>query len=183
MWWPNGYGDQPLYNLYCIFETQNPADNELSSKNTNVAMRSVELVQEEIKEGVEGLSFYFKVNDVPIFAKGANWIPGHVLPELGYDERMLRRTLQSAKDAHMNMLRVWGGGVYESDLFYNIADELGIMIWQDMMFAVALYPTTEEFLSSVAIEIEQQMRRLASHPCIAIWAGNNENEAALTGDW
>lgn len=126
VWWPNGYGDQPIYQLYCIFETINldDDDNEKSSISTNIGFRSVELVQEEVQEGNFpnlGLSFYFKVNDVPIFAKGANWIPGHILPELSYNEKMIRQLLQSAKDANMNMLRVWGGGVYESDLFYQVS--------------------------------------------------------------
>lgn len=93
-----------------------------------------------------GLSFYFKVNNVPIFAKGSNIIPISILPEKGQNEKSVRFLLQSAKDVHMNMLRVWGGGVYESDYFYDTADEMGIMIWQDIMFACSMYPTDEEFL-------------------------------------
>lgn len=83
----------------------------------------------------------------------------------------------------MNMLRVWGGGLYESELFYNMADEYGIMIWQDFMFACGMYPTTEEFLESVKEEVIQNIRRLKNHPSIVLWAGNNENEAALYGNW
>lgn len=93
-----------------------------------------------------GRTFYFKINSVPIFAKGANSIPINTLPELGQDERTVRFLLQSAKDANMNMLRVWGGGVYESDFYYKLADKLGLLIWQDFMFACSMYPTNDEFL-------------------------------------
>ncbi|XP_042338594.1 beta-mannosidase-like, partial [Plectropomus leopardus] len=95
----------------------------------------------------------------------------------------LRNLLQSAVDASMNALRVWGGGVYEQDLFYSICDEMGIMVWQDFMFACAMYPTEEDFLQTVREEVVQQVQRLKSHPSIIIWSGNNENEAALATDW
>jgi beta-mannosidase len=94
----------------------------------------------------QGLSFYFKVNGHPIFAKGANEIPLSVLPERGQDKDTIERLMQSARDVNMNMLRVWGGGVYESDYFYDLADEYGILIWQDFMFACALYPTDDAYL-------------------------------------
>lgn len=96
---------------------------------------------------VMGATFYFRVNGISIFAKGSNLIPTNILPELGQNETYIRYLLQSSKDVHMNMLRVWGGGVYESDVLYSIADELGIMIWQDFMFACSMYPTTEDFLT------------------------------------
>lgn len=140
----------------------------------------MELVQEPL---TNGSSFYFKVNDIPIFAKGSNWIPSSVFPELSADEKTLRHLLKSAKEAHMNMLRVWGGGYYESDLFYQIADEYGIMIWQDFMFACGMYPTTDSFLESVREEVRQNVRRLQRHPSVVLWSGNNENEAALYGNW
>lgn len=92
------------------------------------------------------MTFYFKVNGVAIFAKGSNWIPANILPEQGTDAKRVRFLLESARDVHMNMLRVWGGGVYESDEFYEIADELGILIWQDFMFACSMYPVDESFL-------------------------------------
>lgn len=130
-----------------------------------------------------GLSFYFRVNGVPIFAKGSNFIPASVFPELGAKEDTIRHLLLSAKETHMNMLRVWGGGVYESKLFYDLADEYGIMIWQDFMFACAMYPTNDSFLRNVEQEIVQNVIRLKNHPSIVLWAGNNENEAALYGDW
>lgn len=117
-----------------------------------------------------------------MFAKGSNWIPAEVLPEKATDEQVYQLLL-SAKMTNMNMLRVWGGGIYETDYFYDIADEMGILIWQDLMFACAMYETGDNFLKSVSEEITQQIRRLQHHPSIALWAGNNENEAALAQNW
>lgn len=162
-----------------------------------------------------GRTFYLQVNDVPIFLKGSNWIPADVLPELVTPE-YIRDLLTSCVDANMNSLRVWGGGIYELDEFYQVnnmlmiekpdfktkymlcyllfimtfgfgiqqtADELGILVWQDFMFACSMYPTTSWFLESVSIEVVQQVRRLQAHPSVVLWAGNNENEAALRGNW
>ncbi|RZF43060.1 hypothetical protein LSTR_LSTR001238 [Laodelphax striatellus] len=181
LWWPNGYGDQNLYHLNVTLITH----QEVNSLVTRFGFRTVKLVQHpiDIDNPSKGLTFYFEINGVKIFAKGSNYIPAHILPELSSDEASLRNLLGAAKDTHMNMLRVWGGGLYESDLFYKLCDEMGIMIWQDMMFACAMYPVNEEFISSVSTEIVQQVRRLQSHPSIVVWAGNNENEAALTGNW
>jgi beta-mannosidase len=120
---------------------------------------------------------------MPIFAKGANEIPLDVLPERGQNPETVSRILESAHATNMNMLRVWGGGVYESDYFYDKADELGILIWQDFMFACAMYPTYPEYLNNVAAEVRHQVKRLNSHPSIALWAGNNENEVALMTNW
>lgn len=103
-----------------------------------------------------GLTFYFTINGVPIFLKGSNWIPADSFPER-LTEEVFRNLLQSAADAHINGLRVWGGGQYENDIFYDIADELGILIWQDMMYACAMYPADDHFLSSVNDEINQQV--------------------------
>ncbi|XP_039281656.1 beta-mannosidase [Nilaparvata lugens] len=181
LWWPNGYGDQ---NLYLLNVTLN-ANNEANSMLTRFGFRTARLVQDPIDKQrySKGLTFYFEINGIKIFAKGSNYIPAHILPELSSDEATLRNLLGAAKDTHMNMLRVWGGGLYESELFYKLCDEMGIMIWQDMMFACAMYPTNDEFINSVSTEIVQQVRRLQSHPSIVVWAGNNENEAALTGNW
>ena len=124
-----------------------------------------------------GKSFYFQINGKPIYAKGANWIPGDVfLPRLTKDD--YRKMLQSAKDANMNMLRVWGGGVYESDDFYDLCDSLGIMVWQDFMFAGGMYPGDEAFMNNVREEVQYQIGRLRHHPCIVLWCGNNEVEEA-----
>jgi beta-mannosidase len=167
-WFPNGVADntQMLYNLNVSLTDS--SSKEVSNKAIKIGFRKIQLIQDPIKP--EGLTFYFKVNDKSFFVKGSNWIPANVLPELVTKE-YLRQLLESAKEANMNMLRVWGGGIYELDEFYELADELGIMIWQDFMFACALYPTDTNFLKSVDVEIVQQVRRLQHHPSIAIWAG------------
>ncbi|XP_067207111.1 beta-mannosidase [Linepithema humile] len=175
-WWPNGYGEQHLYDLTAIVITA----NDVSHKQIRIGFRTVELVEEPL---IKGLSFYFRINGVPIFAKGSNFIPASVFPELGAKEDTIRHLLLSVKETHMNMLRVWGGGVYESKLFYDLADEYGIMIWQDFMFACAMYPTSDSFLKNVEEEVLQNVIRLKNHPSIVLWAGNNENEAALYGNW
>nr|XP_033499478.1 beta-mannosidase [Epinephelus lanceolatus] len=178
LWWPNGHGDQPFYQLTVRGLQDGFVILNTSSK---VYFRTVELVQEPIV-GSPGLSFYFRINGKPIFLKGSNWIPAHSFQDQ-VTPAVLRNLLQSAVDASMNALRVWGGGVYEQDLFYSICDEMGIMIWQDFMFACAMYPTEDDFIQSVREEVVQQVQRLKSHPSIIIWSGNNENEAALATDW
>ncbi|XP_058792427.1 beta-mannosidase [Phymastichus coffea] len=176
LWWPNGYGEPKLYSLQV--KVINGID--VVEKKMKIGFRTVELIQDPLEKG---LSFYFKVNGISVFAKGSNWIPSSVFPEKLVDKKTVEYLLKSTKDTHMNMLRVWGGGVYESDLFYDLADEYGIMIWQDFMFACNMYPTNESFLDSVKEEVTQNMIRLKHHPSIVLWAGNNENEAALYGDW
>jgi len=168
LWWPNGYGSQPLYDL----------DVRLGSDSVSkrIGLRSLELVT---KEDRQGLSMAFRVNGVDIFCKGANWIPHDALPQRESRER-LDHLLSSARTANMNMLRVWGGGKYESDDFYSLCDEKGLLVWHDMMFSCALYPANREFLSSVEGEIRHQVKRLRDHPCIALWCGNNEDVGALT---
>jgi len=175
-WWPNGYGEQHLYYLSTTITTM----NDTLYKQIRIGFRTIELIQEPLKKG---LSFYFRINGIPIFAKGSNFIPASIFPELGAKDNTIRHLLLSAKESHMNMLRVWGGGVYESELFYNLADEYGIMIWQDFMFACSMYPTSDSFLKSVQEEVRQNVIRLKNHPSIVLWAGNNENEAALYGNW
>ncbi|KAH9491152.1 hypothetical protein DERF_015884 [Dermatophagoides farinae] len=177
-WFPNGLGDQILYRLSATIHT----GHEMINKQVAIGFRTIELVQDRLNASVEAYSFYFRVNGVPIFAKGSNWIPAHVLSE-NVKREYVQFLLWSAKVANMNMLRVWGGGIYESDYFYQLADEYGILIWQDMMFACALYPTDPKFIQSVSTEIRQQIRRLHHHPSIALWAGNNENEMAIAGMW
>ena len=180
LWWPNGHGEQPLYDLYVILSIvdDDGALLEAKTEHRRVGFRTVQLVQEPLSQG---LSFYFKVNGEPIFMKGSNWIPANVIPK--YDDYYYRDLLYSAKEAHMNMLRVWGGGIYEFNEFYDIADELGILIWQDFMFACSMYPADEVSLASVRSEVRHQVQRLEHHPSIVLWAGNNENEAALLGNW
>lgn len=191
LWWPNGYGDQNLYNLKITWQGENrnidtnevkavPITWQRSQKSVTVGFRTIELIEEPIKGGT---TFYFKVNGIPIFIKGSNWIPMDILPENLFDFDKMKYLMVSVREANMNTLRVWGGGVYESDEFYKLADEYGILIWQDMMFACAMYPIFTEFLESVRTEITQNIRRIQSHPSILLWAGNNENEAALVQNW
>ncbi|NWI17169.1 MANBA mannosidase, partial [Crypturellus soui] len=178
MWWPNGHGKQTGYNVTTVFTMEAGHKIEKFSK---AYFRTVELVQEPVS-GSPGLSFYFRINGRPIFMKGSNWIPADSFQDrVTYDT--YRLLLKSAADANMNILRVWGGGVYEHDEFYDICDELGIMIWQDFMFACALYPTDQNYLESVRAEVTHQVRRLKSHPSIILWSGNNENEAAIASNW
>ncbi|XP_058824394.1 beta-mannosidase-like [Topomyia yanbarensis] len=187
LWWPNGYGSQKLYNLYVKWEDNlvnsirvHDRDTLIAEKVIRVGFRNIKLSQERTSDG---LMFYFIVNDIPMFMKGSNWIPSSVLPESSYDENYVKFLLYAARDANMNMLRVWGGGVYESDYFYKLADELGILLWHDLMFACSMYPANKEFLANVAIEVNQNVRRIQHHPSVALWAANNENEVALRQNW
>ncbi|XP_077156877.1 beta-mannosidase [Paroedura picta] len=177
-WWPRGHGNQTGYNMATVFIIEGGYKIEKISK---VYFRTVELVEEPIP-GSPGLSFYFRINGLPIFMKGSNWVPADSFQDR-VTSKMLKLLLQSAADANMNILRVWGGGVYEQDEFYDICDELGIMIWQDFMFACALYPADQSYLDSVRTEITHQVKRLKSHPSIILWSGNNENEAAIACNW
>uniref|UniRef100_A0A8C6XH48 Beta-mannosidase n=1 Tax=Naja naja TaxID=35670 RepID=A0A8C6XH48_NAJNA len=178
LWWPSGHGNQPGYNMTAMFIMQ---EEYKIIKHWKVYFRTVELVEESIPDS-PGLSFYFRINGLPIFMKGSNWIPADSFPDK-VNSKTLRLLLQSTVDANMNILRVWGGGLYEQDEFYEICDELGIMIWQDFMFACALYPTNQDYLDSVRAEITHQVKRLKHHPAIILWSGNNENEVALSTNW
>ncbi len=131
LWWPNGHGDQPLYELVVSSNNQQ-IDSRL------IGFRTVELVQDTYGTGINGSSFYFRINSRPIFVKGSNWIPSDAFQERVSNEK-LERLLTSARLVGMNMLRIWGGGIYERDYFYEIADRLGIMLWHDFMFACSLY--------------------------------------------
>uniref|UniRef100_A0A3B1KAL9 Beta-mannosidase n=1 Tax=Astyanax mexicanus TaxID=7994 RepID=A0A3B1KAL9_ASTMX len=178
LWWPFGHGKQPLFDMI-INITMDNGEKFITEKL--IAFRTVELVQEPIPDS-PGLSFYFRINGQPVFLKGSNWIPAHAFQDQVTADR-LTQLLVSAQKANMNVLRVWGGGIYEQDNFYVLCDQLGIMVWQDFMFACALYPTEKDFLQSVQEEVIQQVRRLKSHPSVVIWSGNNENEAAIAANW
>jgi len=141
-----------------------------------IGFRELSVIAEEDSIG---RSFKFRVNGRDIFAKGANWIPADALPSR-WTKARVANLLDSAVDAHMNCLRVWGGGRYESDDFYELCDERGIMLWQDCMFSCALYPSDKDFLGNVEREISWQVRRLADHPSLALWCGNNEALGAIT---
>ncbi len=168
LWWPSGHGGQTLYDLAVTVEDQ--------SVNRSVGLRKVELVT---TRNDKSSCFAFKVNGREIFCRGANWIPADALPS-GATPELTRKLLQAAKDANMNMIRVWGGGYYEKDFFYGICDELGLLVWQDFMFSCSLYPSTPEFLDEVEAEVTYQVKRLQHHACISVWCGDNELIGALT---
>ena len=171
LWWPNGQGSQPLYRLEV--EVGDDTGGEYGSWMRRIGLRTVEL---ERRAARWGESFRFVVNGRPVFAKGANWIPAHSFVA-GLTRADYERDLRSAVAAHMNMVRGWGGGVYESEDFYDLCDELGLLVWQDFMFACAIYPGDAAFLRSVRAEAEQQVRRLRHRACLALWCGNNEIES------
>jgi beta-mannosidase len=170
-WNCNGYGEPYLYTL----NLELYLDNELiDQRSERFGLRTAELIQ---TPDSLGSSFYFSINDKPVYAKGANMIPLDVfLPRVQPED--YEQLIDQALDANFNMLRVWGGGVYEDDYFYDLCDEKGIMVWQDFMFACALYPGDSSFLSTVRYEIEEQVRRLRNHPSIVLWCGNNEIDEA-----
>ncbi|RLI25695.1 glycoside hydrolase family 2 protein [Candidatus Bathyarchaeota archaeon] len=169
LWWPRGYGPQNLYRLSAELYLE---DHLYDKAETKVGIRSVELVQEPDEEGK---TFIFRINGKLVFCKGTNWIPADsFLPRV--TEHRYRRLLELAAKAEMNMLRVWGGGIYEDDVFYDLCDELGIMVWQDFMYACAEYPEEDWFLKEAEREAEEVLRRLRRHPCIVLWCGNNENQ-------
>ncbi len=176
LWWPAGYGEQARYRF--LLTVRNPR-GRTDRFERRTGLRSVEL-RRDIDE--EGQGFAFVINGVPIFAKGANVIPFDAFPAR-VDPARVRRDLQAARDANMNMLRNWGGGYYESDAFYDIADELGLMIWQDFMFGGGMQPGFDpQFRASVVAEARDNVRRLRHHPSIVLWCGNNEEETAWK-DW
>ena len=165
-WNPNGLGAQKLYAIETTLQT----NAHYARTTEKIGLRTIELVRE--KDSI-GESFTFHINGKPVFMKGANYIPQDNFTTRVTPERY-RKLLTATKDANMNMLRVWGGGVYEDDYFYDLCDSLGILIWQDFMFACALYPGDSAFLSTVRHEAEEQVKRLRNHACIALWCGNNE---------
>jgi len=168
IWSPSGVGIQNLYHYKVTITTPKGEKFEFLKQ---VGFREILLVQ--TPDSI-GSSFYFKVNGQPVFAKGANWVPMEYLPHLNTPEKY-RKLIGLAKDAGYNMLRVWGGGWYEDDIFYDLCDSLGIMVWQDAMFACAMYPSDEAYLKNVSKEIRYQSKRLSSHPSVVLWCGNNEN--------
>ncbi|KAI4620410.1 hypothetical protein J4E80_004937 [Alternaria sp. BMP 0032] len=170
LWWPQGYGQQSLYTIRAEAIVQGVPDPiHLISKQ--FGFRRTELIKEPDSHGT---SFYFRINDVDIFCGGACWIPADsFLTRLKPDD--YREWVKLAAEGNQTMLRIWGGGIYEADALYDAADEFGVLIWQDFMFACANYPTYPEYLESVEIEARQNVRRLRNHPSLVVWAGNNED--------
>ena len=167
LWWPNEMGEQPLYDFEVVLKK---GDRVLDTKKIKTGIKTFEMVDEPDSIG---RAFYFKVNGVPMYAKGANYVPEEMI-ETWINADNTLKLLRMAKDAHFNMLRVWGGGIYPSDDFFNICDSLGILVWQDFMYAGTMYPGDVTFLDNARIEAEEQIRRLASHPSLALWCGGNE---------
>lgn len=171
-WYPNGYGAQPLYRYEAEVLA---AGRVLDRSSRRTGLRSVELRRDK---DASGRSFEFVVNGIPVFAKGANAIPFDMFAPRPSDAR-IRGILQSARDANMNMLRSWGGGYYERDAFFDAADELGLMVWQDFMFGGGMQPAYDPaFRANVVAEARDQLQRLRNHPSLVLWCGNNEEEAA-----
>lgn len=168
LWWPNGQGGQPLYLLEV--EVLGSAGTTLGRWSRRIGLRTIVV---DRHRDAWGVSFQFVVNGRPVFAKGANWIPASSFVA-GLTRADYERDLRSAAEAHMNMIRVWGGGIYESEDFYDLCDELGLMVWQDFMFACTLYPADPAFVASSRAEAQYQVRRLRHRACLAMWCGNNE---------
>lgn len=169
LWWCNGLGTP---NLYSISVQLYQSNKLLDDKKLSIGLRTIELVQEK---DTFGKSFYFKLNGKPVFIKGANYVPNDsFLPNASKISPL--ELVLNAKAAHMNMLRVWGGGVYAEDAFYEACDANGILVWQDFMFACAMYPGDAKFVANVKQEVIDNVNRLQNHPSLALWCGNNEND-------
>lgn len=168
LWWPVGHGAQEMYDLNVQIGD--------CTRHLRIGLRDIEMVTDPDDTGHR---FAFRINGREIFMRGANWIPADALPSR-VTQDAVADLLDSALDANMNMLRVWGGGTYEPDWFYEMCSERGLLIWQDFMFACNLYPAADrDWLDGVRQEAQQQVRRLSAHPCVALWCGDNELVGAL----
>jgi len=177
LWWCNGLGDAFMYSFSGKVLVEG---TEMDETVVKTGLRSIELIQQPDSMGT---GFYFKLNGLPIFMKGANLVPMDVFQNRVTDENY-KHLVDNAKKSNFNMLRVWGGGIYQPDLFYELCDENGIMVWQDFMFACGMYPFDTSFLNNVRKEAQYQVRRLCNHPCMALWCGNNEiSEGWHHWDW
>ena len=174
LWWPNGLGSQPLYRVEVELAA---GQRTLDTRALQVGLRTLELRREPDEWGE---SFTFVVNGVPIFAKGSNWIPADTFPAR-VTRAQLESLLGAAAATNHNMIRVWGGGYYETENFYDLCDRFGILVWQDFMFACSVYPLTDPaFLANLETEVQEQVRRLRHRACLALWCGNNEMERGWT---
>lgn len=166
LWYPHLYGPQPLYKV-----TAQLSDHD--SKTQSIGLRRLRLLQHRLKHA-EGTSFVFEVNNIRIFAGGSCWIPGDfMLPRMTrqrYDD-----WISLAKSGNQSMIRVWGGGIVESNDFYDICDREGMLVWQDFLFACGNYPASKDFMDAIRMEAEQQLKRVGYHASLALWAGNNED--------
>lgn len=167
LWWTNGLGERHLHKIICSMKHEKYGVQAIEKK---IGLRTIELVQQPDSLGS---SFFFKLNGVPVFMKGANYIPLQMIGA-GIDTNKYHQLINDAAEANMNMIRVWGGGIYEDDLFYDLCDEKGILVWQDFMFANGMYPADSSMLNNIHVEAEEQIKRLRNHPSLALWCGNNE---------
>jgi beta-mannosidase len=185
-WFPAGLGPQRLHRLESFLvpagtaATREAAERSARDRRTSrIGFRTVELRQEP---DFAGASFELAVNDRPVWCVGANWIPDHSFPS-AIEPRRLRAQLRRARSMNMNMLRVWGGGLHESDAFYDACDELGLLVWQDFTYACSYYPDDEAALEAAGREARAAVRRLRGHPSLALWCGNNENQVMFQDKW
>ncbi|MCR5419385.1 MAG: glycoside hydrolase family 2 protein [Lachnospiraceae bacterium] len=178
LWWPNGFGEQPLYEVITELVDENGC--VLDSDSRRIGLRKMDL---STKKDEWGSEFAHVVNNVKFFAMGADYIPeDNILSRTGYDRTF--DLLKQCKDANFNCIRVWGGGLYPSEDFYDICDELGLVVWQDFMFACANYRLTREFEDNILAEIKDNVRRLYHHASLGLWCGNNEMEMFVDkGEW
>ncbi|MFF7370727.1 glycoside hydrolase family 2 protein [Streptomyces tricolor] len=185
LWWPRGYGEQPLYDLRLTLSDEE--GGPLDTWHRRIGFRTVELDRSADEHGT---GFTLVVNGVRVFARGVNWIPDDAFPSRVTPERY-RTRLTRAAEANVDLVRVWGGGIYEDDAFYDVCDELGLMVWQDFPFACAAYPEEQPLRGEIEAEARDNVVRLMPHPSLVLWNGNNENlwgfrdwewEAPLAGD-
>jgi beta-mannosidase len=185
LWWPAGLGAQKLYRVDSFLLPAGASASEahavraLDTRSQRIGLRSFRLLREP---DAQGESFEFQINGKPLWAVGANWIPDHSFPSI-VDRARLRAQLGRALDMNMNMLRIWGGGVYESDDFYELCDELGLLVWQDFPFACSYVPDGDAEQAVLRVEAEANIRRLRNHPSLALWCGNNENLTMWHSKW
>ncbi|MFJ4835801.1 glycoside hydrolase family 2 protein [Streptomyces sp. NPDC088747] len=187
LWWPRGYGAQPLYDLDVALAEDGPEARPLDSWRRRIGFRDVVLDRSEDEHGT---GFTLIVNGARVFVRGVNWIPDDVFPSRVTPERYRTRLRQTA-EAGVDLVRIWGGGIYEDDAFYDVCDELGLMVWQDFLFACAAYPEEQPLRGEVEAEARDNVVRLMPHPSLVLWNGNNENlwgfrdwdwESGLAGD-
>ncbi len=172
LWWPRGYGAQNLYTDNWVVSTESGAI--IANTAVRFGVRTSKVIQEEDQWGT---SFLFEINGVPVFCKGANYIPQDVFTNRITDSSIVEM-VEQMRISNFNMVRVWGGGFYQEEALYNACDEAGIMVWQDLMFACAMYPGDEQFLKNVENELNYQIPRISAHPSVVLFNGNNEVEVA-----
>ncbi len=173
LWWTHDLGEPALYTLHVTLHLDG---EELEQRQQEVGIRTLQLDQAPDPDEPGTRYFRFVLNDVPLFARGADWIPAHSFVGALTEERYAT-LLAAVREANMNMLRVWGGGIYEHNVFYELCSQLGLLIWQDFMFACAMYPENNpHFVDEVEAEARYQVQRLRNYACLALWCGNNENQ-------